>query len=375
MSVNLDRPIITYETSAFFQSSSPSYDLASNSGENLSFVPFVQGVDFSFDIPMDSVASIGTKSFVNRSNTISPNIDFSIKTLENFGHLFSNLFVSGAIKDDLDDDTNFYAVIGDKKGFDVSNRSLSGVDVLGFGNCFLKNVQISQSINGLMTSDYSFTASNIQAQKLEQNGNFFSGDCPAINLTGDQKQETKVLFDEIDNYYTEEGESIIPSYSTNVLISGSDSVGSFLVKTETVQNFNLNLEIQRKPIYSIGKTYPLIRKSVFPSENSFTFSSKISDFEVNEERSNLKNFLNLNDTYTLNISGQNKSGEVFDYIIKNAKLTSKNNTISIGGDFETTLNFKFEINEFKRKNLFLKLTNGGFLLQQNFSKLIAKQNV
>ena len=347
MSINENRPIITYENIALFQSDAPAHSIASNSGDGLNFLPLVQSIDFSVDIPRTNAGALGTKGFIDQSNRNAPDLQFSINTIENFGDLFSGLVSGDSVRNNLNIDRNFYAIIGDKRGFDISGQSLSGLDVLSFGNCFLNNVSLSQSVNGLMNSTYSYVGSNLQAQKLKQNGIIFSGDAPSINLTGDQSQGFKVLFSGMDSYYKNDVNSIIPYYSTNVTISGDNSVGNFLIKSDSIQSFDLSLPINRKTIYSLGKKYPVKRKALFPSEGSFSFSNRVSNFEASGDRANLKDFLNSDESYVLDISGENEGKNNFHFQISGAKLMSQSYNSSIGSDVVANLGFGFELNRLK----------------------------
>ncbi len=369
MAINKDRPIITYENIALFQSDTPAHSAESNSGQNLSFLPLVQGVNFSVDIGRTNAGALGTKGFIDQSNRNAPDVQFSINTIEDFGHLFSGIISGDNIRGNLNIDRNFYAVIGNERGLDVSGESLFGRDVLSFGNCFLNNVSISQSINGLVTSQYSFVGSNLQAQQfsaksfllkehgfnilqedgskiiLEQSIDLPDIDCPSIDLTGNQSQNITSTFDQMDSYYSNNAEGIIPYYSTNVTISGSGSVGNFLIKSDSIQNFDLNLPINRKAIYSLGKKYPVKRKALFPSEGSFNFLNRVSNFEVSGDRANLKDFLNSDESYVLNISGQKTSGADFNFEINGAKLSAQSYDSAIGSDVVANLGFSFELNK------------------------------
>jgi len=348
MTTNINRPIITYENIALFQSDGPAHSAASNSGDGLSFLPLVQSIDFSVDISRTNFGALGTKDFINQSSTNAPDVRFSVNTIESFGSLFSGLCSGGVVRDDLNIDRNFYAIIGSKRGFDVSGESLSGRDVLSFGNCFLNDISISQSINGLINSSYNYVGSNLQAQQLEQTANLFSGDSPSIDLTGNQSQNVKTLFSGMNNYYSNEIGAVIPYYSTNITISGSNSVGNFLIKSDSIQSFDLNLPINRKTIYSLGKKYPVARKALFPSEASFNFSNRVSNFEVNGDRANLKDFLNSDESYTINISGKDNAKNDFNFQISDAKLTSQSYNSSIGSDIVADLGFSFELNKFSK---------------------------
>ena len=225
---------------------------------------------------------------------------------------------------------------------------------LSFGNCFLNNVGISQSINGLMQSTYSFTASNVQAEqanphKTSSNDLIYNDvSVPSLDLTGTQNQDLTTSISGINKYYSDSPGKIIPHYFTNVIISGSESVGNFLIQSDSVQNFNLNLPIDRKPIYSLGKKYPVKRKALFPSESTFSFSNRVSNFEVNGDRSNLKDFLNSDEDYSLFISGKSNAGDGFNFKIKDAKLASQSYDSSIESDIVADLAFTFELNDFTR---------------------------
>ena len=187
--------------------------------------------------------------------------------------------------------------------------------------------------------------SNIQAQELVQNNNIFSGHSPAINLTGNQLQSGTVQFSEMSDYYSNSINDIVPYYSTNVLISGNNSVGNFLIESDCIQDFSLDLPINRKTIYGIGKKYPIIRKATYPNKGSFKFSNKVSTFEVSGVRANLKNFLNLDESYNLIISGQNYEKTDFSIEISGATFKSQNISSSVGQELNSELSFDFDINK------------------------------
>jgi hypothetical protein len=349
MAINPDRPIITYENVALFQSQTPAHSAASNSGSNLSFLPLVQGIDFSVDIPRTNVGALGAKNFIDQSNRNAPDVNFTINIFEDFGNLFSGLVSGVNTRDDLNIDRNFYAVIGDERGVDVSGEDLSGRDVLSFGNCFLNNVSISQSVNGLMQSQYSFTASNVQAEEVNPhdvgfNSLLYTGvSVPSIDLTGAQTQNLTTSISGVGEYYSNSSDRVVPHYSTDITISGSNSVGNFLIKSDSIQNFELELPINRKTIYSLGKKHPVARKALFPIESTFNFSNRVSSFEVDGERANLKDFLNTDETYTLNINGIYNVGGSFNLEIGNAKLISQSYNSAIGSDIVADLGFSFDL--------------------------------
>jgi len=370
MAINPKRPIITYENVALLQSKSPAYNASSNKYNNISFLPLVDNINFSFDIQRTNVSAIGTKSFVNKSIKNAPDVKLTINTSDIFGDMFSGMFSGSGVSESIDLDKNFYALIGDQRGVDAYSSNLSEVDVVSFGNCFIESVSMNQSVNGLMTSEYSFEASNVQAQKITKSGDVFIGDCPAIDLARSQVQGlTFELPDapDINKYYNSQNfNRIIPSYSTNVFISGNNSIGNFLIKSDSIQDFTLNLPINRKAVYGIGKKYPLTRKAMFPSEGSFNFSNKVSAFELSGFRANLKDFLNLDESYTLIISGQSYGESGFNVRINEANFKSQSLSSSTSQEMVSDLSFDFDINKFE---VITTITETGYLLLQSASYL------
>ena len=362
MSTNIQRPVITYENVAVFQGDIPAHSEAANSGASLEFIPSVQSLSFSFDIQRSNRAKIGSRDFIDRSNRVSPNVNLSIDINEDFGQLFTNLLTgSSNIRNNFNVDRNFYAVIGDKRGVDMTGNSLTNVDMLSFGNCFLTDLSMSQSVNGLITSQYSFIASNVELQKSSSEGKF---KVPSVDLTGDQSQNLSGFLDEMSTYYFTPIEDYMPYYSTNVLISGNGEFKNFLIKSNSIQNFDLNFPINRKTIYNLGKKYPVQRKVLLPSLGTFSFSNIVSDFEID----NFKEFLETDISYKLIISGQNTSLQPLHFEIDDAKFNSFSQQLSSENSI-ADFGFSFEINKFKAIDPIgtglLKTQDNFFILQES----------
>ncbi len=453
MAINPNRPVISYENIALFHSSTPAHNVDSNSGQNISFLPLVQGINFSIDVGRTNAGALGTKDFIDQSNRSAPDVNLTINTIENFGHLFSDLISGLSVEGGLNTDKNFYAVLAPKRAFDISKDSVMGKETLGFGNCFINNISISQSAKGLLSSEYTYVGSNVQAETLTNSlaatnqfitkddtrvifvydGNTFAesrtndgvielvngrtkyqkvgvflqtpfifwdsnnnywvkqinqfgtdplieilnngedtpypylaldntirseytvtpaiGSAPSLNLNGDQSQSVASSFDPMHLYYTNDADGVIPSYDTNVSISGSSSFGNFLIRSDSIQSFDLDLPINRKSIYSLGKKYPVKRKALFPSAGSFSFSNLVSSFELNGHMANLKDFLSSDEDYTIDVAGENTKGEDFHVRIEEAKLVSQSQTSSIEENISANLGFSFELNNLKKFNL------------------------
>ena len=356
------RPIIRYSNVALIQSDSPCHTRAANSGDNLSFIPSVQAIGFSFEMNRSQEGSIGSRNFSANSNWRSPDLNFNISTNESFGSLFSNLNgainINGpdAISNNIDSDRNFYALISDDQKDDAlhKDRDFTPMDVLSFGNCFLTDVSISQSVAGLLTSEYSFVGGNMQAQNLasfttgagEYAGG--SGKAPSFNLTGDQAQDTFVVFNKVPadfpksfaaGFFTEPSK-LIPSRQTSITLSNNNTIA----KIDSIQNFTLNFPIPRKSIYSIGKKNPVTRKSIFPSMGTLNITSFVSGILVTGRSSNLREFLAIDENYTISMVLKNLKNKEQTITLKDVKLKNNDYSIGIGEYLTCSLNFDFPVN-------------------------------
>jgi hypothetical protein len=375
MSTNIKRPVITYENVAVFKSnvSNISTEEQKNSGQNLSFLPFVQGISFSFDISRTNVAALSTDNFVDKSNRLSPDVNFSIDTLEDFGELFKTLLEAKQLNiNRLEKDFNFYAFIGEKSKFDISGSSLNGLELLSFGNCFLTDVSISQSINGLISSQYSYVGSNLEAQVTSNDLNNAKFKIPSINLSTNQPQDLSGSFLGMSSYYTGDAKKIIPHNKTNILISGANSFNNFLIKSDSIQNFDFNIPVNRKSIYDLGKTYPVKRKILNPILSTLSFSNIVSNFETTGDMSSLSDFLKTDEFYKLILSGEKNNSESFNFSIQSGKFDSINYSTDIGGNTIANLTFSFNVNTFQITDAVLPQKPS--LLQQNSFHLLQQNS-
>lgn len=358
MSSNVKRPIIKYSNVALIQSDSPCHATAANSGDSLSFVPLVNAISFSFDLNRSQEGGLGSKNLLANSNWRPADVNFNVSKNEDFGNLFSNLMTEGAILNNFDNDRNFYVLVHDEEKKDILNieYDITQADVLSFGNCFLNNISLSQSVGGFLTSEYSFMGSNMQAQKLSSftTGQYFggSGIAPSFNLTGDQSQNVPVVFNKIpgdspetfaSGFFGETGR-LITNEGTSIILSNNNTIA----RIDSVQNFTLNFPIPRKSIYGIGKQNSFIRKSIFPSTASFNMTSIVSNFSTTGKASNLKEFLTKDENYQITLTFQNLQNKSQNFIIQNAKLMNNNYSLGIGELLTCDLDFTFGINNFRK---------------------------
>ena len=56
----------------------------------------------------------------------------------------------------------------------MTGENISGQTNIAFGNCFLNNISMSQNVNGLLQSQYSFVASNMIGQEIQERKHFIN---------------------------------------------------------------------------------------------------------------------------------------------------------------------------------------------------------
>jgi hypothetical protein len=381
MTIKNKRPIIRYNNVALLRSKSPAFSELSNSGENIKFLPRVESLDFSFDTNKNTLETIGSKNLQNHFYNPGVDVNLNINLIENFDGIFLEYFNGDGLVENVDKDINIYAIISETLEGNAINDSLDSFDMVSFGNCQLDSFSMSQSVNGLINSAYSFVAVNVLAERISGISGVFSGDLPALNLTGNQTNEisntpAKFSFSGLNEKLT--GSSVIgeifPSYKTNITISGLN----FLIETDSVQSFDFNANIEKKDIYTIGKKYPIKRKSVFPMEGNFSISNKVSSFTLNQDSVNgekdLREYLKDNRFYNITITSEDFNGATVEMQMPSGRLSSQSYSSSIGSDLECNLDFSFDLFGMNNSvNSILTKPTSGYLQtksEQNISRKV-----
>jgi hypothetical protein len=325
-----------YGDIAVFHSSDYFDQNVMDAGSGMFFLPGVQDFDFSFNTKSKTSPSIGTR----KSNIIhapkAPDISLNISVLENFETIFSDIFQSnGEISPKLNSGKNFYFLVSSDERRTALSRYESSISI---GNAFIDSVNLKQSVGGILSSSYQYNGSNIIAQEFSGSNSSkdylsSSGLAPSINRTGDQTSVgnfflTGVFNERVEANFTGE---YTPGSRTFVKISGMNTEETFLIRPDNIQSFDINLNFNSKPIYSIDKFYPMARKATPPFLGDISIENKFSDI-VNQD-SSLNDFLNTNTKYIISISGDKINGKNFLINISDAEVSSK----SVNGSFSDSL--------------------------------------
>ena len=344
MTINANRPTITYENVSLLKGGATSYLNASNNASSIKLIPLVQDFSFNFDTKTEDVLTLGNTFYSKRLNRYDVDVNLDVTLFETFEDMFSGFFSGTALLNDLNDDVSFYSLIGKKKN---SDNFSDADETINFGNAFIESFSMSQSKNEFLSSKYSYSCSNINAQQLVSN-NITN---PAIDLTGTQLQNLTATLPDVQSILNAQSNlqnKIYPSYNTNISISGIQSEDIFLVKADMVQDFNLSIPFDRKKIFKIGKKYPIQRRFVDTTEGSLSVSCIDSEFVVNGNNSNLKTFLNENDSFVIDLKFLSEGSQAQDFQISGARLNSNSHSVSLGQNLSSTFSFDFNPTDFKR---------------------------
>lgn len=358
MPINFKRPVIRYNNISLLKSTSPSFSIDSNSGDNVSFLSNVNDLSFNFSIPEAKEDVISSRATLNHFFKPGAEIKIDINKNENFIDLFPQYFGTGGLTGNLDEDFNLYGIISDEMQNDSISSNLTGFDMISFGNCKLDSFSMSQQVNRMIESNYSFTAYNVKAERVVGENSAFSGELPCLNLTGDQTNIVSGLaltyhFTGLEEKYQKSttGSSVFPSHNTKILISGLSKTETFMIEADSIQSFNFNVDVPTKQIFTIGKKHPIKRKALFPSEGSFSLNNKISTFRVNRDESyedfsserDLKKYLETQVFYSIKIDMTNTTGKSVSLEIPSGRLESQSYSASVGSDFECNMEFAFDL--------------------------------
>ena len=361
MTTNIKRPVIRYNNISLLKGGSPAFNVNNNSGDGVNFLSYINNLDFSFSVPENKEQVISSKSTLNHFFKPGAEVKLQLKKHEDFNDLFLEYFTPAGLAEDLSKDFNLYGIIADRVGEDSIQANLSGFDMISFGNCHLDSFSMSQNINGLVDSDYSFTAYNMKAERVSGKGgdNFsFSGEAPSINLTGDQTNIINSFplgysFTGLNNKFQRSltGSSVFPSYNTLISLSGLNNIETFIVETDSIQGFNFEADVPYKEIYTIGKKYPIKRKTLFPTEGSFSFTNKVSTFRLNRNEDyedfsaerDLKKYLDNQAFYKITVQMTNITGKSVTMEMPSGRLESQSYSAAIGSDLECNLSFSFDL--------------------------------
>lgn len=353
---------ISYEMQMMFVGSSGAFEATQNTGQKISRLDFIQSYDFSFNVDRQALKQVGSNAFASRQTQLAPDVSLNVSYLleDGWNERYLGLdFTSGVYANPLQStfsttgDRNFYVLIAQDQYKDANaSTSAQGYNVLGIGNAFMTNYEISLQVGGLASVNCSFVGANASVTNYT-NDRFV----PAVNVgsTGQTAQMANVRYgiDFLDN-------SRSSRYMTgfkNVFNSGCSYDGCVITATPTLvsgmrfgldfenfQSLQISIPFERKALYGFGSNYPTTRKIQIPVIGTLSVDSLVDSFQAE----NLANTFKAED---VSISGYNfdilfrNSNRVnkFGVRIQNARLDSYSIGASIGDRTFIQTSWSFEV--------------------------------
>jgi alpha-tubulin suppressor-like RCC1 family protein len=275
-----------------------------NTGSGITRLDYIQSYDFSFNVERNPLKQIGSDSFATRQTQFAPDVNLNIQYYLNDG--WNDKFIGLDISPDgsgnpfdtilsSTGDRNFYVSIAQNDGIDQNLKTgIVNSNVLGIGNCYITNYEISVSVNELATVSCSFVGGNANVQDYAT-----SKYLPSVNAlsSGQNAEDANKNFalNFISNARTEEYFSkakdnftggcpyskckITPDFQSSATTSPL-TFGFFDAVANNFQSMQFSVQFDRKPLYGFGSNHPYTRKVQRPIAATLALSALIDDFQA-----------------------------------------------------------------------------------------------
>ena len=235
----------------------------------------------------------------------------------------------------------------------------TGYQVFAFGNCYLESYRTRGAVNDFPSSSVSFSCENV-AFYLSGSG----ANIPAINtqtrqIVNSNKFVIPVTYNEGGPYILHPGDIVLDITSTGDGLSGLGVDFNNIFIT----NYQIEMNLNRELLNSIGYKCPLDRQINFPVFVDLNFGMTVGDTTSGA----LIDLLNIDSGYNIVLRLRNpldcppfinttgnprQSGPVFSgngqtairYDFRDAKFVGMNYNTSIGTNMSASLSFRTEVN-------------------------------
>lgn len=240
------------------------------------------------------------------------------------------------------DKRNIFLVIS-PYGDDVINNlnisgGISGMNVLGFGNCYINSYKINAQVGDFPKANVSYVAENVI---FYSSG--VSGISPYIEpKSGNVNSNIRFNIPTYNTAYEESGNALSVLQPGDILLdifdagTNSKSKSNIIVQDALIQSFDISLPLERESLNSLGYEFPLDRQINTPITvntnfnailRNLFFSGYISDNITKEQKYDL--------VFKLNKTGTT----IIRYDIRGAKLKNYNYSSNIGSNSNISFSF------------------------------------
>jgi len=359
------RKLISYEMEMMFVGSRDAFVTASNTGNAVSRLDFIQSYGFSFNMDRQPLKQIGSSAFAARHSQLSPDVELDVSYLLNDGWNEKHLgldFTDNAYTNPLytiltdDKDRNFYVMIANDQAKDaVASFTPTDFNVLGIGNTYLGSYSIRTSVGQMAEVSCKYVGANAQITNYSA-----TNYVPAVNtaLTGQDSQAQNKIYGfnfynasrptRIQNAFTGVFDGGCPYNSTSIVATNnSGSAGiKFGFVFDNFQSLDIAVNLERKALYGFGNNHPFNRKVQKPIVGNLSIDSLVDSFTAE----NLMTTFNQEDVsisgYFFDIVFSNQASvKKFGVKVNNARLDSYSIGSTIGDRSVISTSWSFEVNE------------------------------
>jgi len=357
------RQYISYGMEAMFVGPSGAMRAPSDASE-VAKLDFIQSYDFSFDVERAALKQIGSPYLATRQTQLAPDVNLNLQyylnrgwnekfigmgvgvTTDGYNNPFSTIFSSNQ-------DRNFYVVIAKDNGKDLNaDTSLNEHNVLGIGNVYLTNYELSVGLNSLATVNLSFVGANAEISQVSS----ATFENPALFVTG---SGTEVITNQSIGILDASRSSIYMTGYSGLFAGGCPHGGCQITATaeasnalklgfdfDNFQSLSISVPIERKALYGFGNNHPFHRKVQKPIVGTLSIDSLVDSFSAE----NLMTTFNQEDVsisgYFFDIVFSNYAKvKKFGVKVNNARLDSYSIGSKIGDRSVISTSWSFEINE------------------------------
>lgn len=408
-----------------------------NNNNLIKHIPRVQNASWGFNIDYQRISELGKRGLVSEEIINNPTVNMSFSYLnhgvindlrlgflENYetssGPFYQNNYgtflLSGFVTREMiqpasspywplsyRDRRNIFMVFTEE-GKDVARQTYYKTDpdaanfnVFGFGDCYINSYSTRGAVGTFPTTTVSYVCENIQ---VSQSGS-------GVNIPAVNKQSGLPITDKnfsIPSTYEGLGNvsvllpgdmnlsfqsapkmtGILAMYGTGYAGSLTSNIVDIGVKFSDikVQSYELNIPLERQPLYSLGFKNAVDRRIVFPLVATLGVNCFYGDLETGNLAYLRKNNVDYNVSLVIdNPPNADVQGVAFQYDLRRAKLNSVNYSSDIGPPATVSLLFSVELEpEDLTKGLFISgalntLSEEGFLAINDSDDLFKINNV
>ena len=329
---------------------------------NLNLYNTVQSCNYSVGFPRQNLKQVGSQEFVSRDFFNQPDVQLGLSYIpdSSASNEAYGLFCATGVLDNfvnfldgrLKASTNFYVFNcpnqQDDALADITHAGgaidFSGYEIISFGNCFPTTYGLTYGVGALPVISTSYICSNMEYTLPTGT----SGDSPAINLTGGNKDNAAL---QIFNFQKGTDKPRIANQNdpnSSITLQNLQVGGQVLSGIHFVQAVDMSVDLPRVSNYGLGSDFAYGRKAQLPANGKFSVSSLVSGFNSGELTGVLGSDSGYDFELVLAATGTTYPQQTkMIYQIEDARLVSYNYSMPVNNQMTFDAEFSFEVTETK----------------------------